>query len=71
MGLFNSKPAYQVSLENKIKALREVGMNASADRLEKQLHQNMNSPAERIKPMSGIEMKRKAQEHQALGQMKV
>jgi 5,10-methylene-tetrahydrofolate dehydrogenase/methenyl tetrahydrofolate cyclohydrolase len=69
ISLFNSKPAYQVTLEQKIKALREVGMNASADRLEMQL--KMKSPSEKIKPMSAIEMKKKVKEHQAMGQMKV
>lgn len=69
ISLFNSKPAYQITLEQKIKALRAVGMNASADRLELQL--NMKTPHEKIKPMSAIEMKKKVKEHQAMGQMKV
>jgi len=71
MGLFNSKPEYQVTLEKKIKALREVGMNASADRLELQLKTSERSPKETTKPMSSMEMKKKVKEQQAMGQMKV
>jgi hypothetical protein len=71
VSLFNSKPTYQVEMEQKIAALRKVGMNASADRLEFQLKVNGKQTPEKIKPMTGIEMKRKVKEHQAMGQMKV
>lgn len=58
MRFLENKPASQIELEKKIKALRDVGMNASANRLEKQLLTFTRSTPEIVKPMKGHEVAR-------------
>jgi len=67
MGLLDRKVPKQAELEKKIKALRDIGMIASAERLEKQLAHLSKDVEEKVKPMSPRDLARKAKEHKAMG----
>ena len=67
MGLLEKKSVKQVELEKKIAALRQAGMNASADRLEHQLAMitRVDSSEEKVKPMSQQELVKQVKQERA------
>lgn len=63
----NSKPTRQIELEKKIKALRDAGMVASAERLESQLNYHLHRTDEKITPMKPQELAKQAKAQKAAG----
>jgi hypothetical protein len=70
MAFLERKSPQQAQLEKKIQILRNAGMVASAERLQRQLDclLHRNGVEEKVKPMSGKELVKKVKEQKALGQ---
>jgi hypothetical protein len=67
MAFFEGKSVQQIELEKKIKALRDAGMTASADNLQKQLDRYSHTVPEKVMPMKPHELARHAKAQKAIG----
>jgi hypothetical protein len=67
MAFLEGKTPQQKELEKKIKALRDAGMNASADNLQKQLDRYSHTVTEKVLPMKPHELARHAKAQKAIG----